>query len=227
MPAMSPGSNGNDDERGPSPDLPALPSGDPPDLAGAADALDAELRRFEQIAHATRKLSLHSQKSLERAAKTTQEAADCQGRVAETLKDLVDAIGVARERHLAVVAAHEATVAAIQARIDTASDLLRRFAALGEAARVVNELVQQLASARKQWVATAGTIAGAPEELRTLATRIDEQMSIVAESADGLAAQAKSAAMTDLARQADGVKQQIAAARNKVQLMLRAIDDKN
>jgi hypothetical protein len=222
---------GNEDEEepgqsAPNLDLPAFPSGDPPDLAGAASALDAELRRFESIAQSTRKLSLHSQKSLERAARTTRDAAECQGRVAETLKVLVDAIGVARERHLGVVAAHEATVAAVQARIDSASDLLRRFAALGEAARVANELVQQLAGARKAWLAQPPKD-GAPPELRELAAKIDAHMSTVVASAEELAAQARAAAMTDLGRQADGIRQQIVAARNKMKLMLDSLAPTN
>ncbi len=52
-------------------------------LGAAAAALEAELRRFEQVTDLAARLDLKSQKNLERAARAAQEAAEAQARVAE------------------------------------------------------------------------------------------------------------------------------------------------
>src|SRR3989442_12146245 len=67
-------------------------------LGAAAAALEAELRRFEQVAELAARLELKSQKDLERAARAAQDAAEAQGRVAQRVRALVEEIARARER---------------------------------------------------------------------------------------------------------------------------------
>src|SRR2546430_17685850 len=67
-------------------------------LGAAAAALEAELRRFEQVAELAARLELKSQKNLERAARAAQDAGEAQGRVAERVRTLVEEIARARER---------------------------------------------------------------------------------------------------------------------------------
>src|SRR4029079_2533945 len=62
------------------------------DLAEAAMALEQEIDRFEELAATARRLPLDTRKSLERAAKTTTEAAGSQDRVNGALGALVPAI---------------------------------------------------------------------------------------------------------------------------------------
>src|SRR5881275_2299243 len=67
-------------------------------LGAAAAALDAELRRFEQIAELLARLKLDSEKNLDRATRTAQDAAQSEERVAAAVRDLVAAVARARER---------------------------------------------------------------------------------------------------------------------------------
>jgi len=59
-------------------------------LGAAAAALEAELRRFEQVTDLAARLELKSQKNLERAARAAQDAAEAQARVAEKVSALIE-----------------------------------------------------------------------------------------------------------------------------------------
>src|SRR5712671_832076 len=67
-------------------------------LGAAAAALDAELRRFDQIADLLARLKLDSEKNLDRATRAVQDAAQSEEKVAEAVRDLVGAVARARGR---------------------------------------------------------------------------------------------------------------------------------
>src|SRR2546430_8456529 len=111
-------------------------------LGAAATALEAELRRFEQVAELAARLELKSQKNLERAARAAQDAAEAQGRVAQRVRALVEEIARARERQGAQAKHLEERAQQIQSRRELLDALLSRFARLGNEAGEVNELLK-------------------------------------------------------------------------------------
>src|SRR5712671_4325014 len=112
-------------------------------LGAAAAALEAELRRFEQVTDLAARLELKSQKNLERAAQAARDAADAQGRVADRVRALVEQIAHARQRQEAQAAQLEERARLIQSRRELLDALLARFARLGDEASEVNALLKQ------------------------------------------------------------------------------------
>jgi hypothetical protein len=88
---------------------------------------------------------------------------------------------------------------------------MTRFAMLGETAKVLNEGLQKL-----------GGYKGNPydgndaSELREALGQIDVGMTTVAQHAAELAKEAAARELSDLGRQADGLRQQILAAKNRL-----------
>jgi hypothetical protein len=194
----------------------APPEPTAPSLTDAAAALDAELRRFEELSLAAGKVPLNSQKNIERAATLTREANESRERFAELLKSLVAAVSVARDRQQTSADALQVRVEEIQSRTACYEGLLRRFAGLGTRAGSLQERVLQAAATQKDAdgaVASAG-VAGVLGEVQ------DRLAEIVSEAAD-LARAAAADDFADLGRQADSLRQQVLSVRNRVTLLQR------
>jgi hypothetical protein len=187
-------------------------------VSEAAVALERELRKFEQAAATARRLPMDTRKGLERAAVAATEAAKGQEHVASTLGALVHAIQVARERHEANVTALAARGEEIQRRAEVITPLHERYAALGEVSRAINELVQKAAVMQKE-----ATTAGQVGELVAFIEGIEEGMTKLIEGARNLGKEAGEASATDVAQQADALRQQAAAARNKLVLLRKSL----
>jgi len=188
------------------------------ELALAAAAVDQELRRFEQLSAAARRVPLNSQKNLERAARATQEAAESQERVGVQLHALIAAINAARDRNQATSDAIQARAREIQERQSELAELLRRFASIGEEAGVINGLVQSIAT--KPADGSPNGSGGPAAQLQEVLDR----MARVVEDARRMTEAAEAAGMVDLARQADALRQMVLAARNKVMLLQRSLE---
>jgi len=166
-------------------------------LGAAAAALEAELRRFEQMAELAARLELKSQKNLERAARAAQDAAEAQARVAERVGALVEQIAGARQRQETQAAQLEERAREIQSRRELLDALLARFARLGDEAAEVNALLKQ---------------GGGVDEA-------EERLGRVAASAEELLRDAGRDGFEDAVRQAESVRQQSLSARNKLKLL--------
>jgi uncharacterized protein YoxC len=188
------------------------------DLTEAARALARELQRFEEQSALARRMPLDSQKAIERAAKATTETAAGQQQVDVALGALVQAITAVRVRHEANAAALQARGEEIQARAEQVGGLLERWSALGEESHRINQLVQDAAG--KQREATPETM----RELVAALLGIEERMSGLVEAARDLSQAATAAALTDVAEQANGLRQQVAAARNKMGLLRKSLE---
>lgn len=168
-------------------------------LIEAATALDGELVRFEEATLAFSKLGLNSQKNLDRATKMLNDLAASEGAMGEKVQLLVGAINSVRDRQMAQVEAVKAKSVQIQERSAIFQGLLNQFQELGKGAGALNEKL-------KPGVEAGGNpIVDVQTEMTNLATR-----------AEALATIAKDQDFDDLARQADGLRQQILAARNKL-----------
>lgn len=179
-------------------------------LTEAAAALEAELKRFEELSAAARKVPLDSEKNLGRAARALSETADSQERTAVLVRALVEAINRARDHQQQTAETLLARAEELKAQTENLEELLGRFKTLGADAREIQALVQQ-ASER----GAARDIDGALAVLDRAREKIDG----IASRATDLAADAKQKGIADVEREADSLRQQLLAARNKLGLL--------
>lgn len=183
-------------------------------IAAAAAALEEELAAFESIAALLRKMPLGTKKHIERAARTLQEAAGFEERIALKLRGLVEAINSANQRQQASAEIIVARAREIEARNAEYTELVGRYAALGGEAQEITTLAQEIVGPLRE--------ATAPEAIESVGERLDEllaRMTALGERAQDIARTATAKEMTELARDADALKQQLAAARNKILLL--------
>ncbi len=187
-------------------------------FAAAAAALESELKRFEDIAASLARSPLNSEKAIEHAARLTRDAADAQARFAEQLQGLVALVGTANERQRAAAATINGRVSDIDARTTEHTAFGVRLGQLGEEARGINALVQE--------ATTGGGMPTSPERLAELIGRLEEivaRMDGAVARAQEVAREATAADFVDVARQADALRQQLLAARNRVGLLRRGL----
>ncbi len=176
--------------------------------------------RFEDLTAGVRKMPLDTQKAIQRAAKTTTETASGQERVDRALGALVEAIKAVQKRHEANVAALQVRGEEIGQRAGEFSALYERFAALGDEGKRVNLRVLEAAAAQRD--------ADTPEKIGALVATIagvEEEMTRLVDGARELGQAATAASITDVAAQADALRQQVAAARNKMGLLRKSLSE--
>jgi hypothetical protein len=188
-------------------------------LLAAAEAFDTELERFAQLAEATHKSALDSQRGLERAAEALREAADCEEQLALRAQALMAQLGHARDRQQTQAEVVRKRADEIQARTSVLADLLKRYEALGESAKELNGLGQRLAETQR----AAASDAPADGSWRAGLKELYERMTNLAASAEELMDGARQVDFQDIARQAESLRQQLLAARNKVGLLQSTI----
>ena len=187
-------------------------------LTGAAAALDAELRRYAELSSTAVKISLTSEKGLERASKAVAEAVESQARVGEHVKLLVEAIGEARDAQQATATILDERATQVAQKRAELGGLLARFAKLGEVGQTLNTALQKVAAYKPDPYRTADEAS----EVREALDAIANGLATCAEHAEELATEAKGGEFEDLARQADGLRQQILATKNKLSLVQKA-----
>lgn len=188
------------------------------ELVAAAEALDAELRSFERLADAARKHPLSSQKNLERMAGVLKEAAESDARLEGAVRALAEAITASRGKQQAQAEVVHARALALQKRTEELMELQRSFQALGASAadltvRMKEVLGQRGAGARGEGAGSGG-IVGLAE--------LVERTGAVTDEARRLAEAAKEKDFSDIAQQADGLRQQLAAARNRLGMLQKS-----
>ena len=191
---------------------------DPTELVQAAEGVEEELRRFEDLADTVLRTPLDSEKNLERASRALREVAESDERLVAQLQKLVAAVGGIRDRQQEHARGVNARAEELQARTQAFQELLQRYAGLGRSASELNAVVQEIA-ARKQKATTS-------EDNRALAGSLEqllERMALVAEEAQGLATSASEQDFTDISRQADSLRQQLLSARNKMALLQKGL----
>lgn len=172
------------------------------ELVAATAAVEVELQRFEDATAAFRKVSLNSQKNLERATKALNELADADQQVVDSVQLLVKAIGSVRDRQMAQVEHIRLKAEEVKARSVVFQGLEEELRALGEAASTLSGKLKQTPDSSP------------PVEL-------DLEMGELAGKAKALAERATSADFDDLSRVADGMRQQILAVRAKLKLITK------
>jgi hypothetical protein len=171
-------------------------------IVSAASAVDAELRRFEELARLLQKSELNSQKSLQRAGEALAQVLESEQRLQESVRGLVEAITRAREQQEAAAVGVQARAKEIEARSFTYQELLERYAALGKEASDLNARMGPEAQAGKDPVL----------ELEAA----DASILALTQGAQELAAAALEKDFQDVSRQADSLRQQLAVTRGKL-----------
>lgn len=188
---------------------------EPLGLAVAAEALETELRRFEELADAFGRERLDSEKSLRRAAQSLLALQEAETRLAEQLGALVAAIGTARERQEASAIAVQGRAELVRQRSEALQELMARWEALGREAGEVTRLAQEAQTSRE----TNGD--EQIDEHGAAFEQVDTRLTALAGSAESLSSAAAAVDFDDLARLAEGLRQQVLAARNKLRLARR------
>lgn len=191
----------------------ATPKASP--LVTAAAALDDELRAYDELAAEAKRAPMNSEKGLQRAIKIVQDSAGRNERIQEKLKGLVAEIELARTRQVESLNTLLEAARAVETRAQQHDGMMQRFAALGESAKQVNTMTVALSERRQ---------AGAPEaELLEGLNGIQIQMATVVAEAEALTLLATEQDWPEFARQADTVRQQVLAAKNKLVLAHRTM----
>ncbi|MFP2902327.1 hypothetical protein [Corallococcus sp. 4LFB] len=189
------------------------------ELVSAAQALDAELLRFEALAEQLKEAPLTSEKQLERASKTLKDLADLDDALRMRVGALVQAITGVRNRQQAQADAVNVRAQELQQRTEVFKDLLTRYGALGQSAADLNGRMQEFASLRQQATRTAEEDARLTEVFTALQARMAE----VADEAATLSTAAEEAKFADIGRQAESLRQQLLSARNKLGLLHQSL----
>lgn len=190
-------------------------------LVDAALSFDAALERFAELAEGLRKGPLDSRRNLERAADTLREVASTEEELATRAQQLMAALAKARDIQQAQAEAVRARAEEIQTRTMVLRELLVRYEALGTSARELNVLGQKLAGTRP--APDALSDAEQAGTWRMGLKELFEKMTDVAGGAEELMEHARRDQFEDIARQADSLRQQLLAARNKVNLLQSSI----
>lgn len=187
-------------------------------LVASAEAFDATLKRFAALAEGLRKGGLDSQRNLERSAESLKQVAACEEELQVHAQALMAALGGARDAQQAQAEAVRVRALEIQARSEELARLMRGFEAIGKDAAALNASAQQLAARKRtpdEMVKDGELLAGLDE--------LQERMTAVLTGAEQLAAEALRANFEDLSRKIDSLRQQILAARNKINLLKEAL----
>jgi hypothetical protein len=192
-----------------------VPKKDLPPLVAAAAALDHELTALTELAEETKREPLDGDRSMSRTTKALSSSVEHQARIELRLRTLVEEIDRARTRQQDGTSALLAVAHELERRAKSRDALLARFGALTESAGHVNTLALELGERKAAGAEDA-------EILERLAA-IQVEMAGVVGEAETLVDAAKRETWPEIGRQADGIRQQMLAAKNKLALAQRTV----
>jgi hypothetical protein len=167
-------------------------------LSEAAIALASELRRFEELADQAARVNLNTEKNLQRATEALTRAAESQDRIQGHVQQLVAAVAAARQKQESDAAALLERAARISDRRKEFVDILQRMAGLGRLAAEIQDALR-----------------GGPG----VGQDVPDRMQQIADAAADIVQIARDREMEEVARQADVLRQQVLAAKNKLALL--------
>ncbi|RJS22009.1 hypothetical protein DRW03_15880 [Corallococcus sp. H22C18031201] len=180
----------------------------PSELVSAAQALDAQLARFEALAARLQQSALVSEQDLEHASTTLRDLADLDAQLREQVAQLVSAITRVRDRQQHQAEAVNTRARELQARTEVFKALLTRYGALGQSAAELNARMQRFSALSQQPSRTSEQDVELAEQFQSL----QERMTQVAQESRALAETAEASQFSDIARQAGGLGQQLQSA---------------
>lgn len=181
----------------------------------AAVALDGEFQALEEIAREMERLTIESDKGLERGLQLLQEADGIRQRMTTSMQALAQTLEEARDRNekAATIVAERAEQ--LQKRQRDSDLMLERYRALGELVKKAGEAIAQ--------VKQPSTAELPPEQRALLMSKLpafNDQLGILVDQARELMADAHAANMKNLERNVDSLRQSIQAARHRLNLFV-------
>lgn len=169
-----------------------------PELVRAAEALESELLKLETLSRTIRKIRLDSEKSITRAAKQLGEVTELPDQLTARLGTLAAAMQAMQARQQAALEPLAAFAVELQTRMRKLGEHMQAFAALGEAAGEVTQLLQS------------------EKERPTVLLHVKAELGKLAEGAKTLFEAARADDFPDVARQAEALKQRVSSLRQKL-----------
>lgn len=183
-------------------------------LAAAATALENELRRYEETSAELERITLTSEKTLQRARKVLEECAAHQEKLATLLPEFAQAMQAAQAKQQECMEATARGTMRIKERFEDRMALLERVAALGQKAQDINGPVAAVVD---------GTGERTPAELLKTLEEVGARTEAVIAEAASVHEAAEGADWQDIARDTDALKQQLQSARNKLLVAQRSV----
>jgi hypothetical protein len=184
-------------------------------LVAAAAAVDEELREYDELAREAQRIVLDGEKALARAARVLASSTTRQPQIQAKLQVLVTEIEAARVRQQSSLDALVAVSHELEARATEFDGMMRRFADVGQSAQSIHKLTAELAALKAT---------GAPETALLEGLRkLEDEMLAVVEDAASLARDAGEKGWPEISRQAEAVRQQVGAAKNKLSLAFKTV----
>lgn len=184
-------------------------------FAQSALALDDEFNQFERLSRELERLSIHSDKGLERARALLGELDQCGQRIGKGMQTLATALDGSREQTEKAAQIVSSKSMAVQERQRETEQMLGRVKALGDMARQITTSVAQLRQPSVTDLSDADK-----QQIASRLPEINGQLGFLVEEARKLADDAQTANMKDLERHAQSLKQTLQAARNRLNLFV-------
>ena len=171
------------------------------ELVIAAQKIEQEQQRLEDLAYGLEKTKLQSEKHIGRAARELQEALSQQEQLATSLRDLGLAMAKMQERQLAAMTALSARAQEIQARRGRLAELMTEYASLGQKAAELLQTIHDTLDAADKGAAVTAAL---------------EKIAPIVEEAATLSKAAREEDFVDVAHEADVLKQKFQNIKNQL-----------
>jgi hypothetical protein len=178
-----------------------MAKGDKPqtvEIVAAAQAIEDELLHLEDISRSAQKIHLNSEKALARAAAELQELLALPERLQERLQAVVAALNHMQTRQQAALEPLTVIAAQIQQRSQLLQAHMDSYGALGKATAEANALLE--------------SSVGKPDALADVEKKLQE----ISDGARALFEAARADDFPDVAREADVLKQRMAALKKRL-----------
>ncbi len=171
------------------------------ELVVAAQKIEAEQQRLEDLAYGLEKTKLQSEKHIGRAARELQDALAQQEQLAVSLRELGAAMAKMQERQLAAVTALSARAQEIQARRLRLAELMTEYATLGQKAAELLQTISDTLDAADKGAAVNAAL---------------EKLAPIIEESTRLSKAAREEDFVDVAHEADVLKQKFQNIKNQL-----------
>lgn len=183
-----------------------------PELVTAAEAVETEVRRLEELAAQACRTKLNTEKGIARAARELSDTMDQQRRLAQTLTVFGEVIAGVQRREQAALEPINRHAAQIQQRMSRLAEHTRTYGTLGLKANELAKLLQGLATPKE-----GDPEEETPEARRTrVLTEVEARFSALFEEAKALAELARAEEFNEVEREADSLKQKMQAMRARL-----------
>jgi chromosome segregation ATPase len=189
-----------------------------PELVTAAEAVETEMRRLEELSAQACRTKLNSEKGIARAARELTETMEQQRRLAGTLTAFGEVIARVQRREQAALEPINRHAAQIQQRMTRLAEHTQAYGALGLKANELAKLLQGLASPREP----------DPDDQESVEARrsrvlveVEDRFASLFEEAKALAEVARAEEFSDVEREADALRQKMQAMRARLADLIR------